>query len=312
MSRAAAPDRLRRVLALIPAIAAQNGDITVGELAEGFGVDREVIEADLAILPLCGLPPYTPDRLIDLAVVGDYVHVRFAEYFQRPLRLTAAEAFALVAAGRALLDIPGSDPTGPLATGLAKLESALGIEEVVDVDVVPPSEVPSLRAAADKRQRVEIDYYSFGRDVMTTRQVDPYAVVSLRGQWYLTAYCHSADDERLFRVDRIHAIRSTGERFQPPEATELPDDVFHPRPGDTRVVLDLPPEARWVVDAYPTETVEERADGRVRVTLTVSERPWLERLLLQLGPDADVVSPPEWQALAAEAAGRVLAALGHR
>jgi len=32
------------------------------------------------------------------------------------------------------------------------------------------------------------------------------------------------------------------------------------------------------------------AKGRMRVTLAVSERAWLERLLLRLGPDARVIS----------------------
>ena len=48
--------------------------------------------------------------------------IRLAEYFDRPLRLTPAEGVALLAAGRALLAVPGSDPTGPLATALEKLE----------------------------------------------------------------------------------------------------------------------------------------------------------------------------------------------
>ena len=36
-----------------------------------------------------------------------------------------------------------------------------------------------------------------------------------------------------------------------------------------------------------------------------SER-WLERLLLRLGPDAEVLDPPAWRALGAEVARRVL------
>ena len=61
----------------------------------------------------------------------------FAPYFTRPLRLTAAEGFALLAAGRALLAVPGSDEHGPLATALDKLEAALGVSEVV-VDFAAP------------------------------------------------------------------------------------------------------------------------------------------------------------------------------
>ena len=56
-----------------------------------------------------------------------------------------------------------------------------------------------------------------------------------------------------------------------------------------RVVLDLEPSARWVAEVHPTEAVEDLGDGRLRVTLSVSARPWLERLLLTLGPLATLV-----------------------
>jgi hypothetical protein len=39
----------------------------------------------------------------------------------------------------------------------------------------------------------------------------------------------------------------------------------------------------------------------------VASQRWLERLLLRLGPDAELVDPPEWRSLAADIARRVLA-----
>ncbi len=303
--RAPAADRLRRVLALLPYIAAR-GEVSIGELADAFGVSERVVESDLEVLPFCGLPPYTPDRLIDVAVIEGYVSVRFAEYFSRPLRLTPAEGFTLLAAGRALLEVPGGERDGPLASALEKLEAALGAEEVVDVDIGEAGPVQDLAEAAEARERLEIDYYSFGRDVMTTRAVDPRAVVSLRGHWYLAAYCHAAEDDRLFRVDRIREVRPTGEHFER-RAETVPEEVFAARPDDTRVTLELPPEARWVVESYPTESVEEASDGSLRVVLAVGARPWLERILLRVGPRGRVVEPRSWADAAAGAARRILA-----
>jgi predicted DNA-binding transcriptional regulator YafY len=80
--------------------------------------------------------------------------------------------------------------------------------------------------------------------------------------------------------------------------------VFSPRPDDPTVVLELAPSARWVLEAYPHEKVQERRGGKVRVTLRVSERGWLERLLLRLGPDAKVVAGE--QDVGREAARRLL------
>jgi proteasome accessory factor C len=123
----------------------------------------------------------------------------------------------------------------------------------------------------------------------------------------VSAYCHRVEDERLFRVDRIRALRATGTHFDPPDVTlEEPARVFNPRPGDPRVTLRLRPAAHWVAESYPTQSVVERPDGTLDVTLVVSEEPWLERLLLSLGPDAEVIAPAERAGVAAAAAERVL------
>lgn len=304
--RPEAASRLRRVLAMVPYIAA-HGEVSIAELAEAFALGEDEVLADLELLPFCGLPPYTPDRLIDLAVVDGYVSVRFAEYFSRPLRLTPAEGFALLAAGRALLAVPGAVGDGPLAAALDKLEAVLGASGVLDVEVGEPDGVDVFRRAAAERERLEIDYWSFHRDAVGTRRVDPGAVVSVGGQWYVAAWCHQAGDERLFRLDRVRAVRPTGERFEPRPVEDVPASAFHGSATDERVTLDLPASARWVVETHPTEEVAEAGDGRLRVVLAVSGRAWLERLLLQLGPDARVVAPPGLRRAAAEAARRVLA-----
>lgn len=305
MSRPAAATRLRRALALLPYIAA-HGEVTVAELAGVFGVSEDIIRDDLEVLPYCGLPPYTPDRLIGLVISGDTVSLKFAEYFSRPLRLTPAEGFALVAAGRALLAVHGSEREGPLATGLAKLEQALGAQDVLDVRLPEPDHLAVLREAADAAERVELDYYSFGRDAVTTRIVDPYSVVSLRGHWYLAAYCHQAGDERLFRVDRIRGVNRTGTEFERQTRAGTPADVFHASPDDIRVTLDLPASATWVTETFPAEAVEEKR-GRVVMTMAASAMPVVERILLTVGPTAKVRLPKEWRSLGAEAAKRLLA-----
>ena len=100
--------------------------VTVAELAERFEISERELERELELLPMCGLPPYTADRLIDVAIVDGEVTIRLAEYFERPLRMSPSEGLALLAAGRALLAVPGSDPDGPLGRALDKLEGTLG------------------------------------------------------------------------------------------------------------------------------------------------------------------------------------------
>lgn len=308
--RLSAGDRLQRLLSLLPWVATHDGP-TVDEVCGRFDVERAQLLADLELASMVGVHPYTPDELLEVVVEDDRVWVRFALSFRRPLRLSPDQGLALVAAGSGLLAVPGADPEGPLARGLAKLATTLGIEPgaALDIDLgdVSGPTLETLRAAIDSRRQVELDYYAYGRDDRATRVVDPYRVFTDKGQTYVLARCHRAGGDRLFRVDRVAAIRVLGTTFTMPD--ELPSLVsYHPRPDDPRVTLELARAAWWVAEQYPVESVQDLADGRRRVTMAVSARPWLERLLLRLGPDATAVPGDDEQAaIGPDAARRVLA-----
>lgn len=301
MPRLSAGDRLRRLLAVVPWVAARDGP-RLEEVAARFGCRQEELLDDLQLLFMCGLYPYTPDVLIDVDVADGRVWIRYADYFSRPLRLTPAEGLALLAAGRTLLATPGADPEGPLQRGLAKLAAALGVdaEQAVEISLgaAPEGVMEVLRSAVEQRRQVEMEYYAFGRDQWTRRTVDPYSVFSAGGQWYLSAWCHLVEDERLFRVDRIRSAVASPSTFSPPaRPPEL--SVYRPRPDDPRVVIELQPEEAWVPEQYPVERVERLDGGTIRVTLAASQRAWLERLLLRLGASARVVAGGEGVAEAA-------------
>ncbi|HYL53392.1 MAG TPA: WYL domain-containing protein [Acidimicrobiia bacterium] len=303
--RAVAGPEIQRILALVPWIVAHPG-AHKEEIAQRFGVSVAQLEDDLALVLMIGVPPYSPGDYLDVDEdVDGGVTIRLADYFQHPLRLTPAEGLALLAAGRALLAVPGSDPQGPLATALAKLERALGLPGLV-VDVGEPDHLGAIREAAARHLRIEVDYWSAGRDDLTTRRIDPETVFFATGEWYVGAYCHQAHGERMFRVDRIRAVRPTGETFEPGATGFETGDVFRPRTSDPRVTLHLAPEAAWVAEAYPAEAVTERGDGSVEVVLAVSEPSWLEQLLLRLGPDARVVGPAALRDAGSQAAQRIL------
>ncbi len=312
MPRVSADERLQRLLAMVPWVAARDG-ARIDEVCARFGCTREELVDDLDLLFLCGLHPYTPDVLIDVDVDDGRVWIRYADYFSRPLRLTPAEGLALLAAGKTLLAAPGTDPGGPLARGLDKLAAALGVDADQAVEIalgaVPAEVMGPVRDAVAGHRQVEIEYYAFGRDEWTRRVVDPYAVFSASGQWYLSAYCHMVTDERLFRLDRVRAVTPLASGFAPPErAPEL--TVYRPRPDDPRVTLELQPSARWVLEQYPVERVEELGEGRVRAVIAASERPWLERLLLRLGAAGRAVEGAD--DAAATAARRLLVRYGDR
>ncbi len=292
-----AQERLGRLLALVPWVAAHDGP-EVAEVCRRFGLSEAELHADLELLFVCGVHPFTPDTLIDVDIADGRVWIRFDDGFRRPLRLTPPEGLALVSAGSALLAVPGSDPDGSLARALGKLETVLGVaaDDAVEVQLGPvaPGILDAVRSATDRRRVVEIDYYSFGRDGHSSRSVQPWQVFNALGQWYLEGYCETAGGRRLFRVDRITAARVTDRSAPGPPKVSAGGSggtppVFAPGPGDPLVVLDLAPGAHWVAEAYPNEGTEARPGGVLRVRLRSAGRAWLARLLLRAGPLATVV-----------------------
>jgi proteasome accessory factor C len=310
--KVSATDRMRRLLALVPWIAAHADGAPLEETCRRFGISKAQLLEDFEVVQFVGVYPFTPDALIDVVVDDDRIHLLYADVFRKPLGLTPEEGLALVAAGTALLATPGADPDGPLARGLAKLAGVLGVRPGEDLGVGLGGGVDDLlttiREARSTSRRIELDYYSHGRDERTTRTVDPWRLWSQAGHWYLAGYCHLAEGERVFRLDRIAAARLLDEPFEPPATGD--DADFLELDALPRAVLDLAPDARWLAESVPVIASEDRPDGVLRVTLGVTATPWLERILLQLGPAARVVTldPRLGGAdLAAAAADRVLA-----
>jgi proteasome accessory factor C len=294
-SRVPADLRLQRLLAILSWCADQDGP-TFAEVMDRFDIGASQLRDDLELAAMVGSDSEDiADMPIEVVVDDGRVWV-FLHAFQRPLRLTPDEGLALVATGAALQSVPGADPKGPLARALTKLAGVLGVEpdEAIGIDLGLPhgDTFTILRDAVAGRRQVELDYYSFGRDEHTHRVVDPWRVFADQGAWYVVGWCHRVDDQRSFRLDRIAEVTPLDTTFDPPA---VPPDLglYHADADAPRVVLDLEPAARWVAEVHPTESVEDLGDGRLRVTLTVSARPWLERLLLTLGPLAALVHVDE-------------------
>jgi predicted DNA-binding transcriptional regulator YafY len=298
--------RLRRLLAVVGWLA-QVGEAPIADVARRFSMNEEELIRELELAACCGVPPYTPDTLMEIEVSETSVRAFLPPEFARPRRLTPAEGFAVAASARLIMAVPGSDD-GPLGRALAKLDAALGSREAIGVDVDAPQSLLAVRRASDAGVPVEIDYHSASRDELTTRVVEPSQVITRDGHWYLDAFCQRAGDMRRFRVDRIAAVRPhEGERISTPRAARSADDAFLPGPGAVEVRLHLGKGAQWVPETVPLRAEARSGNGTVTdVVLEVAGLAWFERLLLQLGPDSYVVSPPELTDLGPRAARKVL------
>ena len=303
-----ARDQVGRLLALVPYIQSRD-EVSVEQAAADFDVLPQQIIKDLNVLWFCGLPGLGMGDLIDVdmdALAGEgVIRVSNADYLTRPLRLGSSEASALIVALRALRDA-GDESVRPIVDRtLAKLEAAAGdgaaLAAQVDVRISSDeAEVNRLRTtlsdAVDRRRQVRLGYYVPARDEATERTVDPLRVVTAKGNTYLEAWCHLAEDQRLFRLDRVSSAQvldSPVDEHPDVQPRDLAAGLFQPSPDDTLVTLRLKPQARWVAEYYPVETVTELDGGGLRVTLRAGDDGWLIRLMLRIGGAAEIETPTE-------------------
>ncbi|MDN5916508.1 MAG: WYL domain-containing protein [Pseudonocardia sp.] len=263
MSGGGVTDRLPRLLSLVPYLRAHPG-IPVAEAAADFGVDERQLRRDLELLWMCGLPGYGPGDLVDLSFAGDTVSVIEDAGMRRPLRLTTAEATALLVALRTLHETPGLVDSDAVARATGKIEAAVGDVAgppgmvalsggvvalpggvvagpggvvagpggivtgpggiVTDVGQQELATTTAVRTALEAGRALRIVYYTAGRDAVSRRVVDPMRLLLVSGRGYLEAWCRRAEGVRLFRLDRVEDVERLDEPIQAHPEAE-PTDV---------------------------------------------------------------------------------------
>lgn len=305
MSMSIAEIQMLRILAMIPWLASHPG-ISKAEVCERFGLTPAQLERDLDLILMVGTPPYTPGNYVNVIYDGETVDLFLAPVFDRQFKLSQGEGVAILAAATAILAVKGVDADSPLASAALKLRTALdavGVEVVVEL-TEPPS-LDGVREAAGRGRSLEIEYWSSGRGERTNREIDPSPPFFVLGNWYTDAYCRLRRERRLFRVDRIRRMQESGRTFTP-SGIQVPDQIYNPDDNAMEVILKTPTASAGVLYDLPFTEVTVQGDW-VTASMRVSERRWIERLILLLGPGTKVISPPEWIEAGALAARRVLA-----
>ncbi|HEY1973738.1 MAG TPA: WYL domain-containing protein, partial [Pseudonocardia sp.] len=191
-NQAAVSARLPRLLSLVPYLLAHPG-VRVAEAAADFGVTEKQLWRDLELLWMCGLPGYGPGDLVDLSFSEDTVTVTEDAGMRRPLRLTTAEATALLVALRALTEVPGMVDTDVVRRAVAKIESAVGgsiapAGVAVGLTAREEETTASVRGSLTRGRALWIRYYTASRDVVSERTVDPMRLLLMEGRGYLEAW----------------------------------------------------------------------------------------------------------------------------
>ncbi len=194
----------------------RNGTSTIADLAGEVGASRRTVLRDISALRDEGFIIHSePGRGGGLQVDPQSV--------QTTARLSVAEIFALlisVASMRAAGNLPFS---GLADAGLAKIEKALPSDkirdlrrfldclyvgqlsprmDISDMEVMEPELLPAFETAFLQRLHLRFQYRD-AKGAVTSRIVEPQAMLILPPLWYLVAWDPAREDFRHFRMDRI-------------------------------------------------------------------------------------------------------------
>jgi len=194
----------------------RNGTSTVSDLAEEVGASRRTVLRDIVALRDEGFVIHSePGRGGGLQLDPQSV--------QTTARLSVAEVFAIlisVASMRAAGSLPFS---GLADAGLAKIEKALPSDKVrdlrrfldclyvgqlspqvdiSDIGALDPVLLPAFETAFLQRLHLRFQYVD-AKGAVSSRNVEPQAMLILLPLWYLVAWDPARKDFRHFRMDRI-------------------------------------------------------------------------------------------------------------
>ncbi|WP_231939179.1 helix-turn-helix transcriptional regulator [Brevibacterium sandarakinum] len=129
-----------------------------------------------------------------------------------------------------------------------------------------------LKQAIDTEAAVEIDYYVGSRDELTRRIIAPSRLVP-GADWYLDAWCYSAQAPRRFALSSIRSWTS---------ATHPPLGISDSQPSAREVTMTLSAAGAWLADELELTEREYLANGEphVRIRFLVHSVDWLSRFLL--------------------------------
>lgn len=239
--------RLFRLFRLMDSLRVRTVPVTARELASEMGVSIRSIYRDIADLQALGAP---------IRGEGGIGYVMERGYFLPSLGFDSDELDA-IAIGLQLVSERSSDAlAGAARRATAKIASAIGDTARSDLLETALAAGPSpagqqaragslyddLRAHIRQQNLLRINYVNL-QGKPSTRIARPLGLTVFDGTWLLTIWCHTAEDFRHLRLDRISLAKPTGERFRHERGKRFTDSLERER-GKLSVPPDPKPPSR--------------------------------------------------------------------
>ncbi|MGO4268874.1 helix-turn-helix transcriptional regulator [Paenibacillus sp. TAF58] len=141
----------------------------------------------------------------------------------------------------------------------------------------------------------------------STREVAPYGLVLVQGNWILIARCDLRQDIRHFRLSRMTGLTVLEDRFLIPQGFNL-NNYRPPDDRNERVLVRANPEiADKIAETchFYMESTEERKDG-LFVNFRVRQPEELLPYVLGWGGDVEVLEPESFRQRIREEAEKIL------
>jgi predicted DNA-binding transcriptional regulator YafY len=235
------------------------------------------------------------------------------------VQFTTEEATALVTAGMLMDRFADSSLRPSMDSALAKIRAVLPPDHQDHVarlerrmslpSTVRQSQSANLfviqKALAD-RTVLHISYRGAGAAEASQREIEPMGLTYYGDRWHLIAWCRARRDYRDFRTDRIQAISSLSERFQPHESFSLHDFLRRLEEPAASVTGSIQ------VDSFAAERIrkeapfkilhEERDEQSVTFRVKGGKWDWYLGWLLSFGNRLVVIEPDDLRRLLFETA----------
>ncbi len=283
-------------------------------LAEALEVSERTIRNDLDWLRDRFHAPLTYDRQRGY-------HYTDPEWRLPSIPLSKGELFALTLGARMLQAYSGSAYQKELESAIAQLAKRLPEQTWLDLQHLAEEHISfrsgaeidlnpeiwhDLETACQHRKTVNMVYYTASRNATNERKFDPYLLHIYRGtNPYVIGFCHTRQEVRWFRVDRIRKLEVLAESFFPDPSFDPKDhleSIFQHEAGgvpqNVEIWFDAKTapyvrERRW----HPTQEIDEREDGSLILRLFVRGMNDIKRWVLFYGAGAKALAPPELVAM---------------
>jgi predicted DNA-binding transcriptional regulator YafY len=150
-----------------------------------------------------------------------------------------------------------------------------------------------------KRQRLELQYYSKGKDEITNREVSPQRLIFYRDNWYLDGYCHLRKGLRSFALDGVKKAMLLNKKADEVSEKELQENfaesygIFSGKATQRAKLRFTPERARWVSgETWHGQQVSSfDKDGNYILEFDYNQDPELVMEVLRHGDGVEVISP---------------------